>query len=88
VYVICHRSSDFTELNLFLTGPYKAAHLWEFMLSLLLNPTYSGSGRIVQWEDMERGVFRINESQRVAELWGKHKQNNSMNYEKLSRALR
>lgn len=67
------------------TGSFKVCHLWEFMLSLLLNPVHN---RVVKWEDAERGIFRIIDSRRVAELWGQQKQNHNMNYEKLSRALR
>lgn len=55
------------------------------MLSLLLNPVHN---RVVKWEDVNSGVFRIIDSRRVAQLWGQQKQNQNMNYEKLSRALR
>lgn len=44
--------------------------------------------RVVEWEDREEGVFRIIDSIRVAELWGKHKSSKKMSFEKFTRALR
>ncbi|XP_074660265.1 uncharacterized protein LOC141912774 isoform X2 [Tubulanus polymorphus] len=66
--------------------PGKGNHLWEFIRDLLGNPDFNP--KIIKWEDLSAGVFRIVQSQKVAEMWGRKKKNSNMNYEKLSRALR
>ena len=43
---------------------------------------------IIRWENRNDGVFRIIDSKKVAQLWGRRKHNSTMTYEKLSRALR
>lgn len=43
---------------------------------------------ISRWEDPAEGVFRIVESEKLAQLWGERKNNQKMTYEKLSRAMR
>ncbi|XP_014680341.1 PREDICTED: ETS homologous factor-like, partial [Priapulus caudatus] len=64
-------------------GNQKKVVLWEFIRGLLLN----GNTTIIKWENKQEGVFRIINSQKVAQLWGKHKQNPAMNYDKLARAM-
>ncbi|KAI0212042.1 ETS-related transcription factor Elf-3 [Lamellibrachia satsuma] len=64
----------------------KGNHLWEFVRDLLANPMYNPS--LVRWEDEANGVFRFVQSEKVARLWGEKKNNKSMTYEKLSRAMR
>ena len=44
--------------------------------------------KVVIWENKEEGIFRIVDSKKVAELWGKHKANKKMSFEKFTRALR
>jgi len=78
----------------------KVYHLWEFIRELLdvseLQQQASRRGCApseaaaapVRWENKQDGVFRIVDSKRLATLWGQHKQNTSMTYEKLSRSLR
>merc|ERR1711874_660589 len=44
--------------------------------------------KIITWEDIEKGEFRIVDSVLVAKLWATVKKNKKMNYEKLSRAMR
>lgn len=61
-------------------------HLWEFMRDLLKDPRYNPS--LVEWKDDKLGVFRVVQSSEVASMWGQKKKNSSMNYEKLSRAMR
>jgi len=61
-------------------------HLWEFLRDLLLDKRFCP--RIIEWEDREKGVFKFKESAEVAKIWGLHKNNKNMTYEKLSRALR
>merc|ERR1712038_1449421 len=60
--------------------------LWEFIRDLLKNEKYNP--KIIMWEDIERGEFRIVDSVLVAKLWATVKKNKNMNYEKLSRAMR
>jgi len=76
----------------------KVYHLWEFIHELLdvseLQQQASRGGCAlhevvpVRWENKENGVFRIIDSKRMAMLWGEHKRNKTMTYEKLSRSLR
>ncbi|XP_025784486.1 ETS homologous factor [Puma concolor] len=67
--------------------PYpRGTHLWEFIRDILLNPDKNPG--LIKWEDRSEGIFRFLKSEAVAQLWGKKKNNNSMTYEKLSRAMR
>jgi len=58
------------------------------MRSLLDNATYNPD--YIRWEDRTEGVFRIvpGQSNYVARLWGKLKNNPTMTFDKLSRSLR
>ncbi|XP_061629989.1 ETS homologous factor isoform X3 [Phyllopteryx taeniolatus] len=78
-------SCPFSEVNYPQTDP-RATHLWEFIRDILLHPE-SNPG-LIKWEDRTEGVFRFLKSEDVAQLWGKKKNNSSMTYEKLSRAMR
>ncbi|VDK75710.1 unnamed protein product [Litomosoides sigmodontis] len=64
----------------------KGNKLWEFIRDALKDPSTCPS--IVRWEDPAEGVFRIVESEKLAQLWGERKNNQKMTYEKLSRAMR
>ncbi|KAG2463039.1 ETS homologous factor isoform X1 [Polypterus senegalus] len=64
----------------------RGTHLWEFIRDILLNPDRNPG--LIKWEDRTEGVFRFLKSEAVAQLWGKKKNNSSMTYEKLSRAMR
>uniref|UniRef100_A0A8C8G0A6 ETS homologous factor n=1 Tax=Oncorhynchus tshawytscha TaxID=74940 RepID=A0A8C8G0A6_ONCTS len=64
----------------------RGTHLWEFIRDILLNPERNSG--LLKWEDRTDGVFRFLKSEAVAQLWGKKKNNSSMTYEKLSRAMR
>lgn len=44
--------------------------------------------QMIRWLDREQGVFKIEDSQAVARLWGCRKNRPAMNYDKLSRSLR
>ena len=76
----------------------KVYHLWEFIHELLdvsemqQQASYTGFAphemAPVRWESKEHLVFRIVDSKRMAKLWGQHKSNATMTYEKLSRSLR
>ena len=60
-------------------------HLWEFLLGLLMD---NSNSNIIQWTDETKGEFKLKDSEAVAKQWGQEKQKESMNYDKLSRALR
>lgn len=60
--------------------------MWEFIRDILLNPERNPG--LIKWEDRTEGIFRFLKSEAVAQLWGKKKNNSSMTYEKLSRAMR
>ncbi|CDQ75934.1 unnamed protein product [Oncorhynchus mykiss] len=58
--------------------------LWQFLLQLLLDPT---NDQLICWTN-EEGEFKLLQAEEVAKLWGTRKNKPSMNYDKLSRALR
>ncbi|XP_065348011.1 DNA-binding protein Ets97D-like [Cloeon dipterum] len=58
--------------------------LWQFLLELLTEKQHTD---VIQWVGME-GEFKLNDPEVVAKLWGVRKNKPTMNYEKLSRALR
>ncbi|KAG5835458.1 hypothetical protein ANANG_G00244220 [Anguilla anguilla] len=58
--------------------------LWQFLLQLLLDP---GNEQLICWTS-EDGEFKLLQAEEVARLWGARKNKPSMNYDKLSRALR
>ncbi|XP_048463059.1 ETS homologous factor-like isoform X2 [Rhincodon typus] len=64
----------------------RGTHLWEFIRDILLDSDKNPG--LLKWEDRSEGVFRFLKSEAVAQLWGKKKNNSSMTYEKLSRAMR
>ena len=66
-------------------GSSSNIHLWQFVKELLNQPQHSGC---IHWVDQEAGIFKIVDSVRVAELWGKRKNRPAMNFDKLSRSLR
>lgn len=61
-------------------------HLWQFLKELLQAPQTHGTA--IRWLDRSRGVFKIEDSVRVARLWGRRKNRPAMNYDKLSRSIR
>lgn len=61
-------------------------HLWQFLKELLNGPQTYGSS--IRWLDRSKGVFKIEDSVRVAKLWGARKNRPAMNYDKLSRSIR
>lgn len=58
--------------------------LWQFLLELL---TDRSAREVIQWLGDE-GEFKLINPEAVAQLWGERKHKPTMNYEKLSRALR
>ncbi|XP_052235777.1 DNA-binding protein D-ETS-4-like isoform X2 [Dreissena polymorpha] len=59
--------------------------LWQFLKLLLLDGGYTDC---IRWMDKSKGIFKIENSNRVARLWGKRKNRPAMNYDKLSRSIR
>ncbi|KAF5290077.1 hypothetical protein FQA39_LY14858 [Lamprigera yunnana] len=58
--------------------------LWQFLLELLTTREYKS---VIHWLGND-GEFKLNNPEIVAQLWGERKNKPTMNYEKLSRALR
>ncbi len=61
--------------------------LWDFLQQLLNDPEQRYKSYIA-WKDRETGVFKIADPAGLAKLWGIQKNHLSMNYDKMSRALR
>ncbi|CBY07981.1 unnamed protein product [Oikopleura dioica] len=80
-------ASQFTEQDrLALTPNHKnSIHLWQFLAELLNQQKYL---KCIKWMDREQGIFKIEDSQEVAKLWGLRKNRPNMNYDKLSRSIR
>jgi len=66
------------------TGNNGQIQLWQFLLELL---TDKDCQEVIHWVG-EDGEFKLNNPEMVAQLWGQRKNKPTMNYEKLSRALR
>ncbi|XP_007522153.1 ETS-related transcription factor Elf-3 [Erinaceus europaeus] len=64
----------------------RGTHLWEFIRDILIHPELNEG--LMKWENRQEGIFKFLRSEAVAQLWGQKKKNNSMTYEKLSRAMR
>ena len=54
-------------------------------MSLLEDSRYK---EYIAWTDKKQGIFKLRNPAAIARLWGIHKNNETMNYEKLSRGLR
>uniref|UniRef100_A0AAR5QB02 ETS domain-containing protein n=2 Tax=Dendroctonus ponderosae TaxID=77166 RepID=A0AAR5QB02_DENPD len=61
--------------------------LWDFLQQLLNDPAQRYTGYIA-WKNRDTGVFKIVDPPGLAKLWGIQKNHLSMNYDKMSRALR
>ncbi|XP_044737327.1 ets DNA-binding protein pokkuri isoform X2 [Chrysoperla carnea] len=61
--------------------------LWDFLQQLLNDPSQRYTNYIT-WKNRETGVFKIADPAGLAKLWGIQKNHLSMNYDKMSRALR
>ncbi|KAH9523561.1 DNA-binding protein D-ETS-4 [Bulinus truncatus] len=67
-------------------GHKQKIHLWQFLKELLLsNENHSDC---IRWLDRKAGIFKIEDSKKVATLWGTRKNRPAMNYDKLSRSVR
>ena len=67
-------------------SPGTSCKMVQWIVSLLRNPKYNPS--VITWLDEPNGVFTIKNTVKYAKLWGEKKNNNNMNYEKLSRGMR
>lgn len=61
--------------------------LWDF-LQQLLNDQSQRYTNYIAWKNRDTGVFKIVDPAGLAKLWGIQKNHLSMNYDKMSRALR
>ncbi|CAG9822751.1 unnamed protein product [Phaedon cochleariae] len=61
--------------------------LWDFLQQLLNDPAQRYTSYIA-WKNRDTGVFKIVDPSGLAKLWGIQKNHLSMNYDKMSRALR
>ncbi|XP_065159963.1 ets DNA-binding protein pokkuri isoform X2 [Atheta coriaria] len=61
--------------------------LWDFLQQLLNDPNQRYTNYIA-WKNRDTGVFKIVDPAGLAKLWGIQKNHLSMNYDKMSRALR
>lgn len=68
----------------FALGNNGQIQLWQFLLELL---TDKDARDCISWVG-EEGEFKLNQPELVAQKWGQRKNKPTMNYEKLSRALR
>ena len=66
----------------FILDFFNFAKLLTYLLTYL--PTYQ---EVIHWVG-DDGEFKLNNPEMVAQLWGQRKNKPTMNYEKLSRALR
>lgn len=71
-------------------SPYNPGHqgqiqLWQFLLELLQDEQHSN---IICWTSGSDGEFKLVDPEAVSSLWGVRKRKPSMNYDKLSRAIR
>lgn len=87
----CHDDEYSSYTNSSLTSPIEndhkqTIHLWQFLKDLLLRPELYNS--CIKWIDRHRGIFKIEDSSKVAKLWGLRKNRPAMNYDKLSRSIR
>ena len=80
LFFIFHSSIAF----FFFLGNNGQIQLWQFLLELLTDKEYRD---IIQWVG-DDGEFKLHNPEMVAQLWGQRKNKPTMNYEKLSRALR
>lgn len=70
--------------TVYFKGNNGQIQLWQFLLELL---TDRSAREVIQWLGDE-GEFKLINPEGVAGLWGERKHKPTMNYEKLSRALR
>ena len=70
----------------YYTGRRKVS-LWKFLYKML-EPPKSGNHHLIRWVDKKNFIFRVIDASQLASLWGLEKDNPTMTYDKMSRALR
>jgi GA-binding protein transcription factor alpha len=75
---------SYIDCILFVIGNNGQIQLWQFLLELLTDKEHRD---VIHWLGSE-GEFKLHNPEMVAQLWGERKNKPTMNYEKLSRALR
>ena len=66
-------------------GTRKSLYLWEFLFGLLEDDE---CGSIINWVNKDEGVFKLNNTEELAQLWGTVKNRPKMDKNKLIRAIR
>lgn len=82
----CH-FDDFNCFFFFVSFSLDGRLLWDF-LQQLLNDHQQRYSNYIAWKCRDTGVFKIVDPAGLAKLWGIQKNHLSMNYDKMSRALR
>ena len=63
-----------------------ARPLWKFMLDLLVDEEHNPA--TVTWVDKDSMIFKVTNTKVLGALWGEEKKNPTMDFDKLSRAIR
>ena len=58
--------------------------IWQFFIEILKD----GNENLLKWVEFETGIFEIINKKDLSRLWGILKNNYSMNYDKLAKAIR
>jgi len=67
-------------------APGTSLKITQWILKLLDDQEYNP--RVISWVDENQRKFKVQDTDEFARLWGKHKKNENMTYEKLSRSMR
>jgi len=67
-------------------APGTSLKITQWILKLLDDQEYNP--RVISWVDETARKFKVQDTDEFARLWGKHKKNENMTYEKLSRSMR
>jgi len=67
-------------------APGTSLKITQWILKLLDDQDYNP--RVISWVDENQRKFKVQDTDEFARLWGKHKKNENMTYEKLSRSMR
>ena len=76
----CRRRMSSSSSTSSCTQVMPKAKITVWLAKLLDSPAHNP--RVVQWENRERKIFRINDQEELARLWGQAKGNPEMTYEK------
>lgn len=89
---LCQRTQDIknnestAEHINYLDGKIEGCRfLWDYLHKLLDDKRYES---YIRWEDKELKIFKLVDPNKIAALWGNHKNRPNMTYENMARALR